>query len=82
MEGNSKDAEPDYEQMFIDRYSDKDLEYQEFYRHPPDPPPIVTDWASRSRGHQRQRFSGRGRVNLNRARRWFGNLQNMMLDVP
>uniref|UniRef100_UPI00358F6E0E RNA guanine-N7 methyltransferase-activating subunit-like protein n=1 Tax=Myxine glutinosa TaxID=7769 RepID=UPI00358F6E0E len=72
MEDNSKDAEPDYEQMFSDRYSDKDLEYQEFYRQPPDPPPIVTDWASRSRERQRQRFPGRGR----QAGQWRGQQRN------
>uniref|UniRef100_A0A3P9Q348 RNMT-activating mini protein n=1 Tax=Poecilia reticulata TaxID=8081 RepID=A0A3P9Q348_POERE len=44
-----------YEELFSNRFSPEDSEYQEYVKRPADPPPIVDDWRGRGGGNQRDR---------------------------
>ncbi|CAM4529173.1 unnamed protein product [Lepidochelys kempii] len=44
-----------YEEMFSHRFTSGDEEYQEYLKHPADPPPLVEEWKNRSGGNQRNR---------------------------
>ncbi|XP_053177912.1 RNA guanine-N7 methyltransferase activating subunit-like [Scomber japonicus] len=44
-----------YEEMFADRFSSEDHEYQKYVNRPADVPPMVEDWRGRGGGHQRGR---------------------------
>uniref|UniRef100_A0A3B4X3N2 RNMT-activating mini protein n=2 Tax=Seriola lalandi dorsalis TaxID=1841481 RepID=A0A3B4X3N2_SERLL len=44
-----------YEELFAQRFSSEDEEYQQYVSHPADPPPIVEDWRGRAGGNQRGR---------------------------
>lgn len=44
-----------YEEMFANRFSSEDKEYQQYLDRPADPPPIVEDWRSRGGGNHRGR---------------------------
>ncbi|TNN49445.1 RNMT-activating mini protein [Liparis tanakae] len=41
-----------HEEMFADRFSADDKEYQQYVTRPADPPPIVEDWRSRGGGNR------------------------------
>uniref|UniRef100_A0A8C7XF73 RNA guanine-7 methyltransferase activating subunit n=1 Tax=Oryzias sinensis TaxID=183150 RepID=A0A8C7XF73_9TELE len=44
-----------YEELFVNRFTSEDQEYQEYLNRPADPPPIVEDWRGRAGGNQRGR---------------------------
>nr|XP_057945490.1 RNA guanine-N7 methyltransferase-activating subunit-like protein isoform X2 [Doryrhamphus excisus] len=44
-----------YEEMFANRFTSEDPEYQEYVKRPADPPPIVEDWRGRGGGNHRGR---------------------------
>uniref|UniRef100_A0A087YHC7 RNA guanine-7 methyltransferase activating subunit n=2 Tax=Poecilia TaxID=8080 RepID=A0A087YHC7_POEFO len=44
-----------YEELFSNRFSLEDSEYQQYVKRPADPPPIVDDWRGRGGGNQRGR---------------------------
>uniref|UniRef100_A0A3B3DEK0 RNA guanine-7 methyltransferase activating subunit n=1 Tax=Oryzias melastigma TaxID=30732 RepID=A0A3B3DEK0_ORYME len=44
-----------YEELFGNRFTSEDQEYQEYLNRPADPPPIVEDWRGRAGGNQRER---------------------------
>jgi len=46
------DNQQSYEEMFADRFSADDKEYQQYVTRPADPPPIVEDWRSRGGGNR------------------------------
>ncbi|KAL1779348.1 RNMT-activating mini protein [Sigmodon hispidus] len=46
---------PDFEEMFANRFTQDDKEYQEYLKHPPESPPIVEEWNSKAGGNQRNR---------------------------
>uniref|UniRef100_H2LE75 RNMT-activating mini protein n=1 Tax=Oryzias latipes TaxID=8090 RepID=H2LE75_ORYLA len=43
-----------YEELFVNRFTSEDQEYQEYLNRPADPPPIVEDWRGRAGGNQRE----------------------------
>ncbi|XP_061565633.1 RNA guanine-N7 methyltransferase-activating subunit-like protein [Cololabis saira] len=43
-----------YEELFAQRFSSEDQEYQQYVKRPTDPPPVVEDWRGRG-GNQRGR---------------------------
>ncbi|XP_028679501.1 RNA guanine-N7 methyltransferase activating subunit-like [Erpetoichthys calabaricus] len=51
----TSESEPNYEEIFSDRFTSEDKEYQEYCQRPPDPPPVVEDWGNKAGGHQRGR---------------------------
>lgn len=76
---------PIFEEMFANRFTQDDKEYQEYLKRPPESPPIVEEWNSRAGGHQRNRgnwlqdnrqFRGRdnrrGWPSDNRSNQWHG----------
>ncbi|KAK7815195.1 hypothetical protein U0070_021158 [Myodes glareolus] len=84
MSGNSE-VNPNFEEMFANRFTKDDKEYQEYLKRPPDAPPIVEEWNSRGGGNQRNRgnwlqdnrqFRGRdnrrGWPSDNRSNQWRG----------
>ncbi|XP_041838860.1 RNA guanine-N7 methyltransferase activating subunit-like [Melanotaenia boesemani] len=44
-----------YEDLFANRFTSEDHEYQQYLNRPADPPPIVEDWRGRGGGNQRGR---------------------------
>ncbi|XP_038669301.1 RNA guanine-N7 methyltransferase activating subunit-like [Scyliorhinus canicula] len=50
---NEAETLPNYEDMFADRFSADDMEYQQMVKCPTDPPPIVDDWKVRTGGNRR-----------------------------
>uniref|UniRef100_A0A3P9LGH4 RNMT-activating mini protein n=1 Tax=Oryzias latipes TaxID=8090 RepID=A0A3P9LGH4_ORYLA len=44
-----------YEELFVNRFTSEDQEYQEYLNRPADPPPVVEDWRGRAGGNQRGR---------------------------
>lgn len=46
---------PKYEELFANRFTSEDREYQQYQSRPNDPPPIVEDWGSRGGGNYRGR---------------------------
>ncbi|XP_037104146.1 RNA guanine-N7 methyltransferase activating subunit-like [Syngnathus acus] len=44
-----------YEEMFANRFSSEDQEYQQYVTRPADPPPIVEDWRGRGGGNHQGR---------------------------
>ncbi|KAK5874212.1 hypothetical protein PBY51_019180 [Eleginops maclovinus] len=57
-----------YEEMFPNRFTSEDEEYQQYLSRPADLPPIVEDWRSRGGGNHR----GRDRYQDRRGRGWGG----------
>lgn len=51
--GESTETNKEYEELFANRFSAEDHEYQQYCSRPPDIPPIVEDW--RNRGNFRGR---------------------------
>ncbi|XP_056649482.1 RNA guanine-N7 methyltransferase-activating subunit-like protein [Monodelphis domestica] len=79
------DAVPNFEEMFANRFTEDDTEYQEYLKRPTDSPPVVEEWNSGSSGNQRNRgnrlqdnrqFRGRdgrrGWPSDNRSNQWHG----------
>lgn len=54
MSDTSENAQS-YEELFSNRFSPEDSEYQQYLKRPADPPPIVEDWWGRGGGNQRGR---------------------------
>ncbi|MEQ2250568.1 hypothetical protein ILYODFUR_002210 [Ilyodon furcidens] len=54
MSETSENAQS-YEELFAQRFSSEDSEYQQYLNRPADPPPIVEDWRGRGGGNQRGR---------------------------
>ncbi|XP_031811541.1 RNA guanine-N7 methyltransferase activating subunit isoform X1 [Sarcophilus harrisii] len=82
---DTPDAVPNFEEMFANRFTEDDTEYQEYLKRPVESPPIVEEWNSRSSGNQRNRgnrlqdnrhFRGRdgrrGWPSDNRSNQWHG----------
>lgn len=44
-----------YEELFGNRFSSEDHDYQQYVNRPADPPPAVEDWRSRGGGNHRGR---------------------------
>ncbi|XP_019742087.1 RNMT-activating mini protein [Hippocampus comes] len=49
------EEEQSYEEMFAQRYSSEDEEYQRYVNRPADPPPIVEEWRGRGGGNYQAR---------------------------
>lgn len=47
---STPDLIQNYEELFADRYTLEDKEYQKYVQCPPDTPPIVEDWLNRCSG--------------------------------
>ncbi|EDM08703.1 similar to RIKEN cDNA 2610204K14 [Rattus norvegicus] len=82
---DTSEAIPIFEEMFANRFTQDDKEYQEYLKRPPESPPIVEEWNSRAGGNQRNRgnwlqdnrqFRGRdnrrGWPSDNRSNQWHG----------
>ncbi|XP_057650618.1 RNA guanine-N7 methyltransferase activating subunit-like [Chionomys nivalis] len=82
---DTSEAIPNFEEMFTNRFTQDDKEYQEYLKRPPESPPIVEEWNSRGGGNQRNRgnwlqdnrqFRGRdnrrGWPSDNRSNQWHG----------
>lgn len=52
---DTSEATPNFEEMFANRFTQDDKEYQEYLKRPPESPPIVEEWNSRGGGNQRNR---------------------------
>ncbi|XP_031701896.1 RNA guanine-N7 methyltransferase activating subunit [Anarrhichthys ocellatus] len=61
------DNQQKYEELFANRFSSDDKEYQQYRNRPADPPPIVENWRSRGGGNR-----GRDRYQDRRGRGWGG----------
>ncbi|XP_054588328.1 RNA guanine-N7 methyltransferase-activating subunit-like protein [Nothobranchius furzeri] len=62
-----------YEDMFSQRFSAEDQEYQQYVSRPADPPPIVEDWRRRGGGNQRGRDNRYQDRRGQRDQGWRGN---------
>ncbi|MBZ3880075.1 RNMT-activating mini protein [Sciurus carolinensis] len=82
---DTSEAVPNFEEMFANRFTEDDKEYQEYLKRPPETPPIIEEWNSRAGGNQRNRgnrlqdnrqFRGRdsrrGWPSDNRSNQWHG----------
>ncbi|XP_032415739.1 RNA guanine-N7 methyltransferase activating subunit [Xiphophorus hellerii] len=54
MSDTSENAQS-YEELFSNRFSPEDSEYQQYLKRPADPPPVVEDWRGCGGGNQRGR---------------------------
>lgn len=54
---DASEAVPNFEEMFANRFTEDDKDYQEYLKRPPEAPPIVEEWNSRAGGNQRNRGS-------------------------
>ncbi|KAK9543021.1 hypothetical protein VZT92_000835 [Zoarces viviparus] len=62
------DNQQKYEELFANRFSSDDKEYQQYQNRPADPPPIVENWSRRGGGNR-----GRDRYQDRRGRGWGGD---------
>ncbi|KAM6201307.1 RNA guanine-N7 methyltransferase activating subunit [Rhynchocyon petersi] len=82
---DTSEAVSKFEEMFANRFTENDKEYQEYLKRPPESPPIVEEWNNRAGGNQRNRgnrlqdnrhFRGgdnsRGWPSDNRSNQWHG----------
>uniref|UniRef100_A0A8D2B474 RNMT-activating mini protein n=1 Tax=Sciurus vulgaris TaxID=55149 RepID=A0A8D2B474_SCIVU len=52
---DTSEAVPNFEEMFANRFTEDDKEYQGYLKCPPETPPIIEEWNSRDGGKQRNR---------------------------
>ncbi|KAK2488724.1 hypothetical protein MC885_010067, partial [Smutsia gigantea] len=45
---DASEAVPNFEEMFANRFTEDDKDYQEYLKRPPEVPPIVEEWSSRA----------------------------------
>ncbi|XP_039983040.1 RNA guanine-N7 methyltransferase activating subunit-like [Xiphias gladius] len=68
----STESRQEYEELFAQRFSSEDREYQQYLNRPADPPPIVEDWRGRAGGSQRGRDNRYQDRHGHRGRGWRG----------
>ncbi|EHB18198.1 Protein FAM103A1 [Heterocephalus glaber] len=49
---DTANATPNFEEMFANRFTEDDKEYQEYLKRPPESPPVIEEWNNRAGGNQ------------------------------